>query len=163
MKEPMQDIWKGAPDGATHYSEDNQLFYKKKDGALYFWRINLPHWWVRSDYEPDEHHLLKLIERPSQSWHERGELPPVGENCRYLLPNDQAFQSGVIAAHVCGKTAIIDFGDSWAASEDPKRFFPELSDREKAIDFLCDFLIRHGGKPIEKATALYDAGYRKVE
>ena len=91
------------------------------------------------------------------------ELPKIGEKCRYLLPNNE-FQSGVIVAHVCGKTAIIDFGDSWAASEDANRFSPELSDREKAIDEIKEIITNNNNGSAEFiATALYHAGYRKVE
>lgn len=160
-KEPMQDIWKDAPEGATHYHEKEGFFYKRIGGDWLYFSYSRRDW--NKSKNSDDFHK-NLIPRPAQSWHERGELPPVGENCRYLLPNDQAFQSGVIAAHVCGKTAIIDFGDSWAASEDPKRFFPELSDREKAIEEMVQIMIKgNGSKFGDCAKNLYDAGYRKVE
>jgi hypothetical protein len=60
------------------------------------------------------------------NWHMNNELPPVGLLCNYLMPGEEVMQAGVIKAHVCGKTAIIDFGESWAASEEQKRFFPIL-------------------------------------
>ena len=102
------------------------------------------------------------------SWHERGELPPVGCECEYkpvndwvkckvLFAGDSLYVLGVQEVEICVRVLDVDFR-------------PLRTEREKAIDEMVDILKakfnRLGGDGITVAgivDELYDAGYRKVK
>ena len=98
------------------------------------------------------------------SWHERGELPPVGTICE-MIDDRATWRECKIIAHEDG--ACI----GWIASlnspfytYDKSEFRPLRTEREKAIDEMVK-LIGHGYMSAEMAKELVikmcDAGYHK--
>jgi hypothetical protein len=166
MSEPD---WKTAPEGATHWSKENELFYKKEDGAMYFYRIR----WIRSDYMPDEYHHLKLIQRPTPpAWHETGDLPPVGTECNYTAKRHD-FHAAIVPGeyYYCKIIAYYD-GFVWTSDNGIRAlentiFRPIQSDRDKAIEEMVKIIEKNAKIYIsledigEASRVLYDASYRK--
>lgn len=108
------------------------------------------------------------------SWHEKGELPPVGTECEWDTKENDFHEKVQIAAIVKGKffpVAIMQFYDDFGIEADPTRFRPIKSDREKAIEEIYSILASriglyteaHAEKCRFAAEALYDAGYRKTQ
>ena len=99
------------------------------------------------------------------SWHERGELPPVGCECSAVC--DGQWVTVEVLRHrvnnagmnVAAVMSCASFNVFWATD-----FRPLRTEREKAIDemLLAAFSI---GSEINAETigAIYDAGYRKVK
>lgn len=124
---------------------------------------------------------------PDNSWHERGDLPPVGCECEWVDESGVDGPAGSLypcvgdTVSVCahrqtpGGNVIAIF--TWAPGDDglrvaasrmPEDFRPIRTEREKAIDeMLSVYAGKDDGKPIHPrckllAEMLYDAGYRKV-
>ena len=103
------------------------------------------------------------------SWHERGEFPPVGAICE-MIDDKNTWLECEIVSHKDG--ACIGWISSRKApfyTYDKSEFRPLRTEREKAIDEMVYEFIDHHGDPkggeryLPMATKLYDAGYRKVK
>ncbi len=175
---PMtDDIWKDAPEGATHYSKVmKDGFYKKNGDNWFYFNTNKNEW--RLSHASDNFHN-KLIPRPTQDWHKNNELPPIGTVCEFFIPNHISQSKSLLIksgasveilfhfnAHGRGVAAYKFMVDGemridYAISD---CFRPIKSDREKAIDNLSDLI--KSNIPCYKddadvcASALYDAGLR---
>ena len=98
------------------------------------------------------------------SWHERGELPPVGTICE-MIDDIATWRECKIIAHEDG--ACI----GWIASlnapfytYDKSELRPLRTEREKAIDEMADLIAKSVfGSAKCQAEKLYEAGYRKVK
>lgn len=110
----------------------------------------------------------KMSSKPEvdNSWHERGELPPVG--CECLSPGGEAI---MITSHGSISDVPVAFYPSGVgglySAACAKQFRPLRAEREKSIDEMVYEFIDHYGDPkggeryLKIATKLYDAGYRK--
>ena len=114
----------------------------------------------------------KMSSKPEvdNSWHERGELPPIGCECEIKHKCWSEFQRVTVAA-ITKEYAIVE-DDSVVAREQHYNlrdvtFRPLRTDREKAIDALIEiicangFLAKDGTEARDIAERLYDAGMLK--
>lgn len=135
----------------------------------------------------NEKDLMQKIATIDNSWHERGELPPVGCKCEWIDESGVDGPAGSLypcvgdVVSVCahkqtpGGDIIAIFtwarGDGLgvAASRMPADFRPLRTDREKAIDSLIGIICAGGyltsrdGAAKAIAERIYDAGYRKQQ
>ena len=106
------------------------------------------------------------------SWHERGELPPVGCECdiRHSCWNSEKYEKVTVAA-ITSEYVIVKYAtfEQHYMLKDIS-FHPLRTEREKAIDEMIGILKakfdRSGIDGISVADIvdeLYDAGYRKVK
>ena len=103
-------------------------------------------------------------------WFERGELPPVGTVCLYVV-SDRLSAEVEITAHAKLGLCFVQVGQSGERYVSKvavlHRFRPIRTEREKAIDeMVCEFIDHHGDpkggeRYLGIAAKLYDAGYRK--
>jgi len=113
-----------------------------------------------------ERDKMQKQETPDSSWHELGELPPVGIECWSTLDNKPVF---IVAKH-CAIDAVI-YSSALGGGElfygYSGGFRPLRTEREKTIDEMVHEFIVHYGDPkggeryLGIAKKLYDAGYRK--
>ena len=116
----------------------------------------------------------KMSSKPDNSWYERGELPPVGCECRFFSDGyDENWFDWCIfhGLATCGGL-IVEHHHKTSPSRvtvcllNPRttKFRPLCTDREKAIDEMI-LAIDHikEGNFETFIGALYDAGYRKVK
>lgn len=128
------------------------------------------------------------MQKQDNSWHEHGELPPVGCECEWIDKSGVDCSSGVKyptvgdVVYVCahrktprGNIAAIftwtedGYGLSVAASKMASDFRPLRTEREKAIDEMVKVLIGNDDRSaiqsaaVHTAESLYDAGYRKEQ
>ena len=102
---------------------------------------------------------------PDNSWHERGELPPVGCECdiRHSYCNPEKYEKVTVAA-ITSEYVIVKYAtfEQHYMLKDIS-FRPIRTEREKAIDEML-LAIDHikEGNFETFIGALYDAGYRKV-
>ena len=105
--------------------------------------------------------------QPAQdnSWHERGELPPVGVPVELWVGGTFAYNCAFISKH--GNNYVmwnLDRDRANSADYMHSQFRPLHSEREKAIDEMADLIAKSVfGSAKCQAEKLYDAGYRKVE
>ena len=101
------------------------------------------------------------------SWHERGELPPVGGVCEAMI-NGEWIAAAVLrhrinsaGMNVAAVMSCASFGVYWSAD-----FRPLRTEREKAIDEIAA-LVRDGLVPHEMAkefaVKMHDAGLKLVK
>ena len=103
------------------------------------------------------------------SWHERGELPPVGCECEFCNSDDEWddwLRSVFVGFDSTGNGVVSVFGDDkgvlWISSN-PDDFRPLRTEREKAIDEMANLIAKSVfGSAKCQAEKLYDAGYRKI-
>ena len=99
------------------------------------------------------------------SWHERGEFPPVGCECEVFVSDEKKWMHSEVIAirddHVLGWCRERSCGFQ---SDEKSGFRPIRTEREKAIDEMI-LAIDHikEGNFETFIGALYDAGYRKVK
>ena len=110
----------------------------------------------------------KMSSRPEvgNSWHERGEFPPVGCECdiRHSCGNSEKYEKVTVAA-ITSEYVIVKYAtfEQHYMLKDVS-FRPIRTEREKAIDemLLAVDHIKEGNFETF-IGALYDAGYRKVK
>ena len=103
-------------------------------------------------------------ELPAQdnSWHERGELPPVGGVCEAMINGEwiaaEVLRHRINSAgmNVAAVMSCASFGVYWAAD-----FRPLRTEREKAIDAACKAIGDVGEDGLLMIERLYDAGLLK--
>ena len=108
--------------------------------------------------------------KQDNGWFERGELPPVGKVCLYVV-SDRLSAEVEITAHAKFGLCFVEVGKSGenyvSKTAELHRFRPIPTEREKAIDeMVCEFIDHHGDPKCGErylgiAAKLYDAGYRK--
>ena len=113
----------------------------------------------------------KMSSKPKvdNSWHERGELPPVGCECEFCNSDDEWddwLRSVFVGFDSTGNGVVSVFGDDkgvlWISSN-PDDFRPLRTEREKAIDEMANLIAKSVfGSAKCQAEKLYDAGYRKI-
>ena len=100
------------------------------------------------------------------SWHERGEFPPVGCECdiRHSCWNSEKYEKVTVAA-ITSEYVIVKYAtfEQHYMLKDIS-FHPLRTEREKAIEDMSRLMHEHDSI-INDITlgALYDAGYRKVK
>lgn len=108
-----------------------------------------------------------ITENQDDSWHSYGKFPPVGTTCKFYLNSGRVVDL-VIRSHreddVCLGWSEKDL--EFYGSNDPNRFKPLLTEKEKAIAGMKQFCEYPGSwnntyKPF--AEALYDAGFRFID
>ena len=108
----------------------------------------------------------KMSSKPEvdNSWHERGELPPVGVPVEFWWGGSFAFNCEFITRrrhHYVMWNLDADRPD--AADNLNSEFRPIRTEREKAIDEMYQAAFSIGSKiNAETIGAIYDAGYRKI-
>ena len=118
----------------------------------------------------------KMNSKPEvdNSWHERGELPPVGCECRFFSDGyDENWFDWCIfhGLATCGGF-IVEHHHKTSPSRvtvcllNPRttKFRPRCTEREKAIDEMANLISKSVfGSAKCQAEKLYDAGYRKMK
>ena len=101
------------------------------------------------------------------SWHERGELPPVGEKCVIYAAGNNGEEVTFIGV-TTDNYPVFETSEKRVFVERGKyEFRPLHTERDKAIDeMVCEFIDHHGDpkggeRYLGIAAKLYDAGYRK--
>ena len=108
------------------------------------------------------------ITKQDNSWHERGELPPVGAVCEAHITSENLWVEIEVVAHRDGYVL------GWCRNEkcgyhgsEKSDFRPLRTEREKAIDALIDiicaggYFTRRDGAAREIAERIHDAGMLK--
>ena len=106
----------------------------------------------------------KMSSKPEvdNSWHERGELPPVGGVCEAMIHGEwiaaEVLRHRINSAgmNVAAVMSCASFGVYWAAD-----FRPLRTEREKAIDAACKAIGGVGEDGLLIIERLYDAGLLK--
>ena len=117
----------------------------------------------------------KMNSKPEvdNSWHERGEFPPVGCECRFFSDgyDENWFDWCVFHGLATGGGLIVEHHHKTSPSRvtvcllNPRttKFRPLCTEREKAIDEMANLIAKSVfGSAKCQAEKLYDAGYRKV-
>ena len=103
----------------------------------------------------------KMQKQQDNSWHERGELPPVGCECE-VFDGDDWLKSFIVGRSRSGDVVVQTRNGYFEASH--AKFRPLRTEREKAIDEMADLIAKSVfGSAKCQAEKLYDAGYRKVK
>ena len=147
---------------------DYAVVEKATDGYLYVrWPSVCTSGITKKEWRQERDKMQKKVEQttqPDNSWHERGELPPVGTICE-MLDDRAMWHECKIIAHEDG--ACIGWMTSHNApfySYNRNEFRPVRTEREKAIDEMADLIAKSVfGSAKCQAEKLYDAGYRKVK
>ena len=107
---------------------------------------------------------------PDNSWHDRGELPPVGTECEFNHPEFKRFVGCLVVGHhrheaVCAPSGGNYFGGSASQFRPLIQLRPLRTEREKAIDAALSVLPIGGNDNTRSAKfiieKLYDAGMLK--
>lgn len=147
-------------------------------------QFEFPYAITRDEWQQERNKMQKQ----NSSWHERGELPPVGCKCEFVMLEDADFYRGkyklpdngdvvnVVAHHhfyETGKDVAVfvwyDGESGRSATGTNVLFRPLRTEREKAIDEMAAILVGCEKYAITQnvATAaselLYDAGCRMVK
>lgn len=104
-----------------------------------------------------------------QLWPEQGGIPPVETVCEYRLAEGAEWRRCVVVAHYFARVVAVDVYGGGPVLLPPIMFRPiktpeqiAAEERQQAIDEMMDLAERYGTvKGI--MSALYDAGYRKME
>ena len=147
---------------------------KCSDGGFYVrWPSVCSSGITKKEWQQERDKMQKkaeLVAQPAQdnSWHERGEFPPVGCECEVFVSDENKWlHFDVIAirdGHVLGWCRE---GSCGFQSNDKSNFRPLRTERDKAIDeMVCEFINYYGDpkggeRYLGIAEKLYDAGYRK--
>jgi len=170
----MKEVdWSKAPEGATHYNAECEYPWLKEKPISYF---DGDGWieYVGTSYKRGMTHLKNAVKR-HQEWDGSG-IPPVGTVCEYRL-NEYGMWftckivyvlsgSGVCFVAWCdhlGSDQFLTFSSDRYKLQLRKIKTPEqiaAEERLQTIEEMCD-VIRESD--LKTVTALYDAGYRKVE
>ena len=150
------DVWPGFGHGFVRMST---LAIGEPNGVLGIaHHITLQEWQQERD---------KMSSKPEvdNSWHERGELPPVGCECSAMCDGNwvtvEVLRHRVNNAgmNVAAVMNCASFNVFWATD-----FRPLRTEREKAIDEMVGTIkVAAFQDPEFTASILYDAGYRKVK
>lgn len=108
--------------------------------------------------------LDKMQKQQGNSWHERGELPPVGAICEMIDDKNTWLECEIIAHKNSFCIGWISSINAPFYTDDKSEFRPLRTEREKAIDEMIAAIdhIKEGNFQTF-IGALYDAGYRKVK
>lgn len=170
------DIWKTAPEGATHFSKVRENGFYKKNGDNWLFFHQRRGKWIIS-LSDDKFHK-NLIPRPALDWHKSNELPPVGTECEFFMP-DHISRSNSLRCK-CGSRVEILFhftnqgldvaaykfmadGEVCIDYAISDCFRPIKSEREKAIEKMLNLF---SGSMLNFSDAkkaceiIYDAGLR---
>jgi hypothetical protein len=150
------------PEGATHWSPSNGIFYKYDDGELKAFLFDS---WQHS--ELIESFRAGLIARHA-GWNGEG-LPPVGTVCEMKDDRGSWLKVEIIASHAGYSHGWSDVCTQNFFADDPQDFRPirtpeqiAADEREAAIDQMTLLLDTDRGRAMRLISeALYDAGYRK--
>jgi hypothetical protein len=101
----------------------------------------------------------------NNSWHQKGEHPPVGTKCEYARSVNNFYECKILGSN--GSQV------AFTCPDEPNRIFvnsfndcgfrPIKSDREKSIEEIIKLIDAVNVTNEQIAESLYDAGYRKVE
>ena len=101
------------------------------------------------------------------SWHERGELPPVGIECETHAPGYGWEKVWVVAKHAFEDRVIISEhkGQGKLRYGKAEDFRPIKSERERFVEAASDVIrgtsvVITGSAQLEICAALFDAGFR---
>ena len=150
----MSDIWKDAPEGATHIGSSGN-FFKEIDGKFAFFTCGVQHggWLIDNQSQPNR---LNLTPRPedkpvyTQADCDAGVLPSVGVECLVIGNDDDDYYNCEILMHRnIGETLVVAVfviknfdGLPYYYSHCTRGHFKPLDNRddeEKAFDkFLSD-------------------------
>lgn len=193
MREKLQNKPKFAdhPDAKCFVqNNDGQWFKSDTDSEIYpiddsvFWRMTGDGYWTainegivlgdwRDTLEKRPESATKTgqnemtITTQDNSWHERGELPPVGTVCELVCLSGDVIVVEIVKSKNGKVYGWCDDDDAFYECESRKRLRPLRTEREKAIDEMVHEFIVHYGDPkggeryLGIAKKLYDAGYRK--
>jgi hypothetical protein len=115
---------------------------------------------VDERYKPKEPESLT---KPDNSWHELGELPPVGVECEYKVERAKSFiKCFFIGSNSSGNLVIEAFGRYCTYKREQIKFRPIKTEREKFVEAAIKAVsnCRLWQMSNEDAAILYDAGFR---
>ena len=147
---------------------DYAVVEETTDGHLYVrWPSICTSGITKKDWQQERDKMQKQAVQPAQdnSWHERGELPPVGCECyiRHSCWNSEKYEKVTVAA-ITNEYVIVKYAtfEQHYMLKDIS-FRPIRTEREKAIDAACDIICKNGVHDFEREviTKLYDAGILK--
>ena len=143
---------------------DYAVVEKTIDGHLYIrWPSICTSGITKKEWQQERDKMQKQAAQtvPDNSWHERGELPPVGCECEYkpandwvkckvLFAGDDLYVLGVQGFEICVRVLDVEFR-------------PLRTEREKAIDELNVLVGDIEKYPTwrDAIAGIIDAGYRK--
>jgi hypothetical protein len=160
--------WSLAPEGATHYSENNDMFYSLKGGIYYFYAsddIELIKGGRASSYE-----LTSFIERPKPAtWSgPQDGLPPVGSivlarrsdtnkwHESEVIRHSTEYQRSCVCAFMEVKSNMMFWSSEYKAIKTPEQLIQEK--RETAIREFMDVV---GIDCRVTAGKAVDAGFKR--
>ena len=190
MREKLQNkpSWKDAPEWATHLAQNSRgVWFFMRNGeqansgsAAYFlcdycwpmvcsgevlgdYRDTLE---KRPESATKEGQNEMTITTQDNSWHERGELPPVGTECEFNHPEFKRFVGCLVVGHhrheaVCAPSGGNYFGGGASQFRPLIQLRPLRTEREKAIDAACEAIGGVGDDELLVIEKLYDAGMLK--
>ena len=119
---------------------------------------------TKAEWKAAREELMKTTE-PTSSWHEHGELPPVGVPVELWFGGAYAYDCEFIGKR--GNTYILwnlDADRPDAGEDIMCQFHLLRTEREKAIDEIAELIAKSVyGSAKCQAEKLYDAGYRKEQ
>ena len=105
-----------------------------------------------------------IITAQDNSWHERGELPPVGFWCEVKTKTFNGWMKCFVVGKSSRGDTVIECDDCAFIIDSSYEFRPLRTEREKAIDEMADLIAKSVfGSAKCQAERLYDSGYRKVK
>ena len=121
---------------------------------------------TKKEWQQERGKMQKQAEQAAQdnSWHERGEFPPVGTICEMIDDKNTWLECEVISHKDGSCIGWIPSRKSPFYTYDKSEFRPLRTEREKVIDEMYQAAFSIGSKiNAETIGAIYDAGYRKVK
>ena len=118
------------------------------------------------EWQHERDKMKKQSEQPARdnSWHERGELPPVGTICKMIDDKNTWLECEIIAHKNSFCIGWISSRNAPFYTDDKSEFRPLRTEREKAIEEMANLIAKSVfGSAKCQAEKLYDAGYRKVK
>ena len=111
---------------------------------------------------------LPIEQTPEKSWHEKGELPPVGVECEYKFANPSYDWTPVKINYISQKHAIfVCLNDGEEVHTDcftVNKFRPLKTEREKFVEAAIGVYISTSATTFEEfSQKLYDAGFKAPE
>ena len=139
----VMDIWKNAPEGATHYGTSGN-FFKETDGKFAIFTCGLLYggWLVDNQAQPSRINLTPKPVQPvfTRSMADNGELPVVGMDC--MIHHECAAKDSWVKVYIVAVTEDYIISKSNGSAFEQHYHIKSLSfkpidtrtDKEKAID-----------------------------
>lgn len=139
-----------------HMSEGDEAGFKGE--VLGDWRDTLDR---RPESETKTGPNEMTITTQDNSWHERGELPPVGTVCEVKTKTFKGWMKCFVVGKSSRGDTVIECDDCAFIIDSTYEFRPLRPERENAIDAACEAIGGVGEDDLLVIEKLYDAGMLK--